>query len=192
MKILYILFCFFFASVSSFAQKAELIGRWEVMEDKNRVILTFDEDDSGSFDGMSFTYKIEGKELIATFFYGVFHYEFELSQDKTKVKLLTLKEGNLEHPYIFTKKESEAKGLQLAIKETDSSLIGTWADETNKVTFDSEGNVTINGTKYYYKTQRGLIKLYKGDTMEQAPYSVFQTTLAMAIDGEAVQLKKQK
>lgn len=181
------------APISLFAQKAELVGRWEAIEGKERIILALEDDDSGTFDGMSFTYKIEGNELIATFFYGIFHYNFELTPTKNpKIKQLSLKEGNLEHPYMFDKKEIPTNGVRLAIKETDSSLLGSWADEKYKVTFSADGTVLINETSYLYKTQRGIIKLYKGDSMTQAAYSVFQTTLAMAIDGEVVQLKKQK
>lgn len=193
MKFSHIIFSLMLAPISLFAQKAELVGHWEAMEGKERIILILDDDDSGTFDGMSFTYKIEGNELIATFFYGIFHYNFELlSSKRLKSNQLSLKEGNLEHPYLFDKKEIPTNGVRLAIKETDSSLLGSWTDEKYKVTFNADGTVLINETSYLYKTQRGIIKLYKGDSMTQAAYSVFQTTLAMAIDGEVVQLKKQK
>ena len=182
------------SSGTLFAQKAEMIGRWEAIEDKERIIFTLDQDGSGSFDGITFTYKIEGNELEATFFYGIFHYVYELGLDKTKTNQLTLKEGNLEHPYVFTKKEASSNGMRpiISVKELDLSLIGTWTDENNQITFNEDGTVLVNGVKHTYKTQGGAIKLYKGNQMEQAPYSVFQTTLAMALDGEVLQLKKKK
>ena len=193
MKFSHLFFGLMLAPFYLFAQKTELVGHWEAMEGKERIILTLDDDDSGTFDGMSFTYKIEGNELVTTFFYGIFHYNFELlSSKRLKSNQLSLKEGNLEHPYLFDKKEIPTNGVRLTIKETDSSLLGIWSDEKFKVVFNSDGTVLINETNYLYKTQRGIIKLYKGDSMTQAAYSVFQTTLAMAIDDEVVQLKKQK
>jgi hypothetical protein len=193
MKFFVLIFSLIITSYSVFAQKAELVGRWEAKEGKEHIILVFDEDDSGTFDGMAFTYVVEGDELIATFFYGIFHYKYEfISDKKTKYKKLSLSEGNLEHSYAFDKKIIPANGVRLAIKETDTSLLGTWEDEKHKVTFKEDGTVLVNETSYMYKTKRGIIKLYKGDSMTQAAYSVFQTTLAMAIDDEVVQLKRQK
>ncbi len=194
MRFFYIIIVAVFSSLSIFAQNTDLEGRWESAEGNEKVFLTIEKDGSGSFDGIFFTYTIEGNELIATYFYGIFHYIFQLDIPKTKDQptKLVLKEGNLDQPLLFTKLGKIGKQPMVAMKESDLSLLGSWTDEKHHVTFNDEGAVIVDGKKFKYETKGGSIKMYVGSQMLYAPYSVFQTTLALAFDGEAWQLKRKK
>ncbi len=173
---------------SLFGQSAVLNGTWEAFEKKERILFVLNNDGTGSFDGIAFSYKIQEKELIATFDYGIFNYDYELKDNQ-----LTLKEGNLEHPYIFKKiKEEIVKPIVPASNTIDPLLLGNWTNPHHKVIFYSDGTMIADGKKEIYEAVGLKLRIFSGNTMEENPYSVYQDIISIVLNGEVIQLKKEE
>jgi hypothetical protein len=176
----------------SIAQSTSIIGEWEATDKKDKIRLVLNNDFSGSFDGITFSYVLEEKELVATYDYGVFHYEYEL-----KNGLLTLKEGNLEHPYIFTKVKSTtlvpAKTSNVPAKSIDNAILGNWTNGTVSVQFTADGGMqSSDGKSYTFETKNNNLQLFLANTFQENPYSIQQGYLNMVLNGQIVRLKKQQ
>ena len=186
MHFLRLIFLLCSVNFSLFAQNAGLYGTWQSFEKKESILFILNKDESGSFDGIAFTYKIQESELVATFDYGVFNYDFELKSSQ-----LTLKEGNLEHPYVFKKIKEESSEVKAATPKTiDPLLLGTWTNANHTVIFAADGTMTADGKKNLYEARDMRLKVFSGNQMEENPYSVYQDIISIALNGEIIQLKK--
>ena len=65
-----------------FGQSTSLYGTWGAFEKKESILFVLNKDGSGSFDGIAFSYKIQENELVATFDYGVFNYDYILKDNQ--------------------------------------------------------------------------------------------------------------
>ncbi|MBC7390847.1 MAG: hypothetical protein H7329_16690 [Opitutaceae bacterium] len=175
-------------NLTLFGQSTGLYGTWEAFEKKESILFVLNKDGSGSFDGIAFSYKIQENELVATFDYGVFNYDYLLKDNQ-----LTLKEGNLEHPYVFKKiKEEIVKTVVSLSKNIDPLLLGTWSNGSHKVVFNADGTMIADEKKQIYEAQGLKLKVFNGNQMEENPYSVYQNIISIALNGEIIQLKKEE
>ena len=171
-----------------FGQSTSLYGTWEAFEKKESILFVLNKDGSGSFDGIAFSYKIQENELVATFDYGVFNYDYLLKNNQ-----LTLKEGNLEHPYVFKKIKEEILKVAVSLsKNIDPLLLGSWSNVSHKVVFNADGSMVADGKKQIYETKELRLKIFNGNQMEENPYSVYQDIISIALNGEIIQLKKEE
>ncbi len=192
MRISWIVSCFLLSISIAFSQQPSLAGQWETKEQDQILVLHFAPDGNGTFDGTSFLYEVQGKEITATYDYGIFNYEYELKNNQ-----LILKEGNLEHPYVFKRKlapSSAALPTVLTKKKTiDGAIIGTWANASTSVEFLGNGTcITSDGKKKLFETSEGKLKLFFANRAEENNYSVSAHNLDMVLDGKLQHFTKKE
>lgn len=167
------------------AQNLDLFGKWETMEKNEKIVLLLNNDNSGSFDGIAFLFVIDGNEIAATYDYGIFHYEYELKGNQ-----LTLKEGNLEHPYFFTRASAPPVTPKTPPVFVDNALLGTWSNTQHVAIFNKDGKVEVDGKTYSFEARNGKLKFFTTNSLEENAYVIAQNTLSMALNGEFLQLKR--
>jgi hypothetical protein len=188
MRTLLISLLLFSSIYHSFAQKTALIGEWETMDKKEKIKFELLADASGSFDGMPFLYEADNKQIITTYEYGVFHYEYELKNNQ-----LILKEGNLEHPYVFVRKKNESPSTIAPTKKSiDPAIVGTWTTATSTFQFNGNGTmVSPDGKRKLFETKEGKLRIFDGNQVEENSYSVSALNLNLVANGQIVHLQKK-
>jgi len=173
----------------TFSQNNDIIGSWEV-KDKNEIVrLQVNANGTGFFDTNPFTYEIKGNDLEVTYDYGTIYYIYEVKNDQ-----FTLKEGNLEHPYVFKRKQLNSMETKISTptsKSIDSRLLGTWVNGSQSLQFLADGTLIRNGKqKQLFQTTEGTLRIVQGNIMTESPYQVSDSLLSVVLDGQILQLKK--
>lgn len=172
--------------LDALAQDNALVGTWEAKDKNETVLLQLHANNTGVFDGTNLTYQTNGNELEVIYESGTIHYVYEL-----KGTQLILKEGNLEHPYVFKKKPTKETENTQPVKNIDERLLGTWRKDNQSVQFLANGTMVKNGKeKWLYDTKDNKLRIVAGNTITESPYQVSDSLLHLVIDGQMLQLKK--
>lgn len=168
------------------AQDNALVGTWEAKDKSETVVLQLHIDNTGVFDGTYFTYQTNGNELEVVYENGTIHYAYEL-----KGTQLVLKEGNLEHPYVFKKKQIKETESNKTITNIDNRLLGYWHKGDHSIQFLANGTMIKNGKeKLLFDTNNDKLRIFTGNTITESPYQVTDSLLSIVMDGQILQFKK--
>lgn len=175
-------------SIFARSQTNSIIGIWEAKDKNETLPLHLNANKTGTFDETPFTYEVNGNELEVVYESGTIHYAYEL-----KGNSLTIKEGNLEHPYVFKRKSPSPEKAQSVgtTKNIDNRILGTWGHGTQSVQFLANGTMIKNGSeKLLFETTEGNLRIFAGNTMTESPYQVADSLLHIVLDGKIILLKR--
>lgn len=159
-----------------------ITGSWEWKGEGFTISLTLNPDGTGTLDDSPITYTVKPQHLLVTEDGEVINYTFRLSQDQ-----LTLSDGDLDAPTVFTRKGGSKKGIG-ALKSSKaeaeapadtagSPIAGTWTiqAQSGAITLDlkTDGTGTFNSAALQWQyNQKILILSIGGQTV------MYNTTLA--------------
>lgn len=145
------------------AKAADLSGTWEWSDEGYTMTLILNHDGTGTLDEIDISYSVKGDRLLVNEEGEDINYKFQLADNK-----LTLSEGDLDEPTVFTRKgSSQRKGIgshKANKKEDDATgIVGTWTIQAQKgtVTLDlkPDGSGSLDGSTFTWRYEQKILML---------------------------------
>lgn len=153
---------------------SDLVGAWEGKGQGFTISFSLNADGTGMLDDTPITYAVKSQHLLVTIEGELIDYTFKLSQGQ-----LTLADGDLDGPTVFTRKGGSKKGIG-AIKsgktaaepmtDAGSAIAGTWTIQAQSgvLTLDlkADGGGAFNAIPLQWQyNQKNLILMINGQTV---------------------------
>lgn len=181
---------------------AGLLGKWVNQDFGYAMLLEFNDAQSGSFEGESFSYQLKNAETMVLLIDGVpTTYRYQLQGDR-----LTLSGGDLDAAISFTRSGSPASSTSSAASPTPltpstrsttptpsapSSIIGLWIGSSDTIEFRSNGKCLFKGMELDYTVTENQILLDVRDQKLPVTYRLAENELQLSLNNQTSFYRKE-
>jgi hypothetical protein len=179
------------------ARGADLNGTWEWRGEGFTITLIMNPDGSGKLDEANIRYSVQGDRIIVNEDGDNIDYRFQLAGDN-----LTLSQGDLDAPTVFTRKNSvSTKGIGArksskdgagTAQQSNSEIFGSWRGQSgDTLQLNTDRSILIQGVSYPYEVDSKTIRVKGPKGTLDLQYELNGDSLIVTLNGQSQEYQRQ-